>query len=195
MFQNCSSLTTIPQLDTSNVTNMQNMFYYCEKLTTIPQLYTSKVTKTINMFAYCKALTTIPQLDTSRVTSMNYMFQDCYKLEKVDISYYKISSTSSSSDIFTNCYVLKAVIIRGFGTSYTLKSNAFSNCYHLTGTVNETYNPNGDKDCYIYVPSTMVDTLKSATNWSAYADQIRALEDYTVDGTVNGELDESKVNA
>ena len=46
---------------------------------------------------------------------------------------------------------------------------------------------------YIYVPRAMVDTLKSATNWSTYATQIRALEDYTVDGTITGELDESKI--
>jgi surface protein len=33
MFQNCSSLTTIPQLDTSSVTNMSSMFNYCYSLT------------------------------------------------------------------------------------------------------------------------------------------------------------------
>ena len=31
---------------------------------------------------------------------------------------------------------------------------------------------------YIYVPSALVDSYKSATNWSTYADQIRAIEDY-----------------
>ena len=46
---------------------------------------------------------------------------------------------------------------------------------------------------YIYVPKSLVDSYKSATNWSVYANQFRALEDYTVDGTVTGELDESKI--
>jgi hypothetical protein len=46
---------------------------------------------------------------------------------------------------------------------------------------------------YIYVPRALVDTYKTATNWSTYANQFRALEDYTVDGTVTGELDESKI--
>jgi hypothetical protein len=46
---------------------------------------------------------------------------------------------------------------------------------------------------YIYVPAALVDTYKATTNWSSYADKIRALEDYTIDGTTTGELDESKI--
>ena len=32
MFRNCTNLTTIPLLDTSSVTNMQNMFDICHNL-------------------------------------------------------------------------------------------------------------------------------------------------------------------
>ena len=52
---------------------------------------------------------------------------------------------------------------------------------------------------YIYVPKALLsddDATKDyrrATNWSTYADQFRALEDYTVDGTITGELDPSKI--
>lgn len=187
-----TALTTIPQLDTSNVTNMAYMFQGCSALTTIPLLDTSNVTSMRSMFSNCKELTSIPQLNTSKVTSMREMFYGCWELEKIDLSYVNISSNSYTGQIFYNCYSLKTLIIRNF-VNFTLNSNTFTNCYHLLGTVNETYNPNGDKDCYIYVPSTMVDTLKSATNWSEYADQIRALEDYTIDGTTTGELDESKI--
>ena len=31
---------------------------------------------------------------------------------------------------------------------------------------------------YVYVPSALVDSYKTATNWSTYANQIRAIEDY-----------------
>ena len=31
---------------------------------------------------------------------------------------------------------------------------------------------------YVYVPSALVNSYKSATHWSTYADQIRAIEDY-----------------
>ena len=50
-----------------------------------------------------------------------------------------------------------------------------------------------NKEGYIYVPRALVDTYKAATNWSAYAAQFRALEEYTVDGTITGALDESKI--
>ncbi|MDY4724395.1 MAG: BspA family leucine-rich repeat surface protein, partial [Bacilli bacterium] len=83
MFYNCTNLTTIPQLDTSNVTDMSYMFYRCSSLKTIPQLDTSKVTNMNNMFYNCTNLTTIPQLDTSNVTDMSYMLYNCSKLTSI----------------------------------------------------------------------------------------------------------------
>ena len=47
---------------------------------------------------------------------------------------------------------------------------------------------------WIYVPRSVVDQYKSATVWSAWGDQYRALEDWTVDGTITGELDWDKIN-
>ena len=46
---------------------------------------------------------------------------------------------------------------------------------------------------YIYVPSALVEGYKVAAGWSDFADKFRALEDYTVDGTITGELDETKI--
>ena len=46
---------------------------------------------------------------------------------------------------------------------------------------------------YIYVPSALIDSYKTAKNWSSHAAQFRALEDYTVDGTVTGAIDETKI--
>jgi hypothetical protein len=31
---------------------------------------------------------------------------------------------------------------------------------------------------YIYVPAALIEDYKAATNWSLYADQFRAIEDY-----------------
>lgn len=74
-------------------------------------------------------------------------------------------------------------------------TNAFTGCYHLLGTKNTTYNPNALKDCYIYVQSELVSSYQTASNWSTHSTQFRALEDYTVDGTIDGELDPIKVAA
>ena len=69
-----------PQLDTSSVTNMSNMFYGCTNLTTIPLLNTINVTNMSHMFNGCTNLTTIPLLNTSNVTNMNSMFSNCSSL-------------------------------------------------------------------------------------------------------------------
>ena len=44
----------------------------------------------------------------------------------------------------------------------------------------------------IYVPSALYDSYKAASNWSTYANQFRKLEEWTVDGTVTGELATNK---
>jgi hypothetical protein len=46
---------------------------------------------------------------------------------------------------------------------------------------------------YIYVPAALKAQYTQATNWSTYAAQFRALEDYTVDGTIWGDLDPNKI--
>lgn len=93
------------------------------------------------------------------------MFRDCYLLPKIDItSMDKIISSSSSSQTFYACYSLTKLIIRTMTSIPVLNSSAFNSCYHFSGTVNETYNPQGLKDGRIYVPDGMVGQLKQATN-------------------------------
>ena len=45
---------------------------------------------------------------------------------------------------------------------------------------------------HVFVPRALVDTYKAATNWSAMADRIFAVEDYTKDGTIDGDFDYDK---
>jgi surface protein len=107
MFYNCVSLTTIPQLDTSSVTDMSEMFDGCSSLIAIPQLDTSSVTNMSYMFAGCTSLTTIPQLDTSSVTSMSLMFSGCYSLTA--IPQLDTSSVNSMTFMFISCFSLIAI--------------------------------------------------------------------------------------
>lgn len=82
---------------------------------------------------------------------------------------------------FINCPVFETLIIRRTdGVPLLANVNAFSNTMIANGTG------------YIYVPKALIEDYKVATNWTTYADQFRALEDYTVDGTIAGALDESK---
>ena len=158
--------------DTSSVKNMRSMFEYCSKLTSIPQLDTSSALNMSTMFQYCYELTIIPQLNTSKVNNMQRMFYNCSKLTTIDITHMNITSTSNSSYFAYNCGSLTKLIIRNMNSIPSLNTNAFNGCYHFTGTTNEKYNPQGLKDGRIYVPDDKVDALKTATNWSTYADII-----------------------
>ena len=107
MFNSCSNLTTIPLLNTSNVTNMNSMFVYCSNLTTIPLLDTSKVTNMADMFAYCTNLTTIPLLNTSNVTIMYNMFSNCRALTTIPLL--DTSNVTNMNSMFGNCKKLTTI--------------------------------------------------------------------------------------
>lgn len=73
MFSN-STIAEIPVIDTSNVTNMSNMFYNCSNITTIPKLDTSNITSMNYMFYNCNNLESLPPLNAGKVTIINYFF-------------------------------------------------------------------------------------------------------------------------
>lgn len=140
-----------------------------------------------NAFNYCSKLTSV---DFPLATSIgNNAFDNCSKLASANFP----SVTSIANSVFQNNYSLVRVILRSETICTLANKSTFSNCYHFHGTVNKTYNPEGLQDGYIYVPSALVESYKTATNWSNFATQFRALEDYTVDGTITGALDESKI--
>ena len=83
-----------------------------------------------------------------------------------------------SAYLFYQNYSLTVVILRYTdGVVPLMNTNAFQGCYHFYGTVSAQYNPKGLKDGYIYVPDALVDSYKTATNWSVFADQIKPLSE------------------
>ena len=177
----------IATLDISSVETIGNYsFYYCQKIAheiILPSL-TSVGT---NAFQNCKMT---PKFILPNVVSVgSSAFAYCEKAEIIDIG----KMNSSSNACCQYCYSLKAFVIRSTTFCQAPGTNTFTSCYHILGTTNSTYNPSGAKDGYIYVPRALVDTYKTATYWSANASQFRPLEDYTVDGTIYGALDESKI--
>ena len=107
MFQYCSNLQTIPQIDTSNATTMANMFSYCNHLQTIPLLNTSNVSNMDSMFFYCEDLQTIPLLNTSNVSNMNNMFYSCSNLQTIPSL--DTSKVTNMNKMFNNCRSLVSI--------------------------------------------------------------------------------------
>ena len=146
----------------------------------------------------------LTSVDLPMATSLgNCALSDCWKLETVNIPRVKTvgsnafatcngklqkldmpSVTSIDSAAFASCFSLVTLILRSGTVATLLDKSAFNGCCHYLGTTNGSHNPNGLKDGYIYVPKTLADgsdgvaAYQAATNWSNYADQIRAIEDY-----------------
>ena len=113
-----------------------------------------------------------------KVTSIGaYAFYRCTQLAKVDFSLV----TSVDANAFANCSQLATLVLRSETRCSLVNTNAFKSTPIASGTG------------YIYVPAALVDSYKAASNWSTYANQFRAIEDYTVDGTTTGELDPTKI--
>ena len=105
-----STVTSISDFNTSNVTDMSQMFEYCSNLASVSNLNTSKVTDMSAMFDYCTKLTSAPNLDTSNVTNMNYMFSQCNRLRSVPE--YNTSKVADMSGMFQCCNDLVDVSIQ-----------------------------------------------------------------------------------
>lgn len=114
-------ITHINRLDTSNVTNMNQMFCSCTKLTALDvnMLNTSSVVNMSSMFQGCSSLTTLDldNLDTSNVTNMQSMFNGCTKLESIDIAKLNTSNVTNMSQMFRNCSSLTSLDVSKWDTS------------------------------------------------------------------------------
>ena len=131
-------------------------------------------------FSDCTQLTAA---DFPVATSIgDYAFRNCSKLTAADFP----AATSIGRYAFYDCSKLTVFVLRSEVVVTMSNKNALSNTPIASGTG------------YIYVPRALLsDTdetkdYRRATNWSTYAAQFRALEDYTVDGTTTGELDPTK---
>lgn len=187
MHDSCRKLKSLPNYDYSSATNMERFCNGCYAITNDIDIQLYNVTNIVDAFCSCREIKKI-KLVIPRVTNMQMAFAGCNNLQILDLSLYNITSAGYSQQTF-QCPSLRVLVIRQFGSSYNLYSNSFYQAYHILGEQNGTYNPEGLQDGYIYVPRDMIETLSQSTNWSTYATQLRALEDYTKDGTTTGELD------
>lgn len=132
-----------------------------------------------NIFRMKKSLKTInyPNAEIAETGAL----QGCSFLESVNLP--KLKSISSDGMGSTNILTLdfpqlETVAIRAF--AYTkLTALIIRSSTPCTATGDPFLSSAIAKGTgYIYVPSALVATYKAATNWSLYADQIRAIEDY-----------------
>lgn len=117
-------------------------------------------------FYNCTNLTSIDLPNTTNI--INNAFYNCTNLTKID--FYNLTNIAGSQ-VFYNCSKLETVILRAntvCGSKYgaTTYSNILQGSNIAKG--------NG----YIYVPRALVEDYKVSMGFKAYANQIRAIEDY-----------------
>lgn len=106
---------------------------------------------------------TIQEITSNASKVGGSVFKDCFSLTTVNLP----KATSIGSQAFFNCSSLTALVLSNTEEVCTLGSNA------LLGSLIAS------KTGYIYVPDALVSSYKTATNWKAYASQIKPLSEYS----------------
>ena len=176
-------LVYAPNIDTSNVLTMKNMFQSCTRLTTVPLYDTKNVTDITNLFAYCSNLKTVPLFNTENVTTMESAFDTCKSLSSVP--QFDTSNVTSMKRLFYYCSSLKTVIIGG--NVKVLKGYAFYGCpitnfYTFTSTPSEIDKWYGNVfselklRATLHVPKGCVEAYKSS-DWGDHFSNIVEITD------------------
>ena len=144
LFDEFVALTDIQNLDkfnTSNVTDMANMFRNNKALANITfgdNFTTEAVTDMNSMFDGCEALTNldVSKFKTDNATDMSNMFNNCKNLANLDLDKFNTNNVKNMSNMFKNCEKLNKLELSNFNTSNTTKMDEmFSGCSALT-TIN-----------------------------------------------------------
>ena len=109
--KNLQSITGLQNLDTSEMTTMNGMFFYCRELKELD----------------------LSHFNTSKVTNMGQMFQDCCNLKMLDLTSFDTRNVKEMYTMFFNCEAMETIDLIGFNTE-NVKSFAamFAYCKNLS---------------------------------------------------------------
>ena len=177
-FRSCTSLTTVNFPECTSIGFCT--FYGCTNLTTVnlPECTSIKD----HAFEGCTNLTTVnlPKCTTLGSTA----FGSCKSLATVNLP----NCTTIEDEAFNKCTSLTTI---NLPECTSIGDRTFSYCTNLVLVVlgvNQIVTLGGDHVFnntttmligrgYIYVPDNLVDSYKTATNWSTYANQIKPISE------------------
>ena len=164
-FQSCISLTQVSLPMCSYIGN--NAFHYCSSLSQVSLPMCSYIGG--NAFRNCSSLSQVSLPVCNHIADGIYAggglntsgtFYNCSLLTQVDLP----MCSYIGADGFRNCRSLSIITI-GYSSICSLKNiNAFTNTQITSSTGS------------IYVPASLVDSYKSANNWSYFSNQIFPIE-------------------
>ena len=141
-----TSVSGLKYLNTSEVTNMSNMFYQCENLASLDLRY----------------------FNTGQVRKFDYMFSQCELLDGIDVSGFVTTSAVSMEGMFYACHSLKALDLIGFTTrDVTNMQSLFAGCKLLTSLDLGSFNTANVKNmASIFYNCEALETVKVGAGWS-----------------------------
>ena len=158
-----NNIKGISNWNTSNVTNMSNMFFRCTTIPNISNWNTSKVLDMSYMFYGCNNIPDISNWNTSKVLDMSYMFGECNNIPDIsnwdtsnvknmkgifyhsinlcilpDISKWNMNNVECMAQMFEGCKSLKSLPNISKWETFCAKdmSYMFHNCWALTSFPN-----------------------------------------------------------
>lgn len=166
------SCTNLEKISSTSITSIANQgLYGCTNLKEFdfPNL---KKLSAGSVFQSCSSLVSAYCPNVEGTVGAN-SFNACTSLEK---AYFKNISTIGGTN-FNGDTKFSEIVINRITPPSLSNVNAFTNT------------PIAKYYGYIYVPRQSLETYKNATNWINFSSQIRAIEDWTIDGTLDGNLD------
>lgn len=150
---------TIVEYESEDVTQVTNYGFYGLSTLTSVNLPNATSVKT-NAFMNC---TNLKNVNLPKVTLLgNYAFQGCTSIVTLD---FPVLATIQGA-VFTNNTSLVVLILRNENKVCSLgNKNVFNGTPIASGTG------------YVYVPDNLVESYKSAANWSTYAAQIKPISE------------------
>ena len=114
-FKRARVIEGLQYLNTSEVTDMSQMFLWCELLESLDVSHfdTGKVIRMDSMFEDCKSLTSLDlsAWDTHSVTSTREMFERCKSLTKLNLGALDMQNCTNMQAMFAGCYSLERIYV------------------------------------------------------------------------------------
>ena len=156
MFYGCAALTSLDlsNFNTANVTRMPNMFRICAALTALDlsNFNTANVIDMESMFYGCTSLTSLDlsNFDTANVLNMNYMFRKCTSLTSLGLSNFDTANVMAMPGVFYGCSGLTTIIANNWSAS-VFSTDMFNGCTSLVGGNGTTYNSSHTNATYAHI--------------------------------------------
>lgn len=158
IFNQCSNIEAITNLDIKNVTNLYTAFDQCRKLTTLT-LLNKNLANITNLglsytFRYLEKIETLDlsNLNVSNVQQMPYCFYYCLKLENLDLTNWTLTSANNMSYMFGQCPLLS--------------NNSLNSILAMLPTATALSSSNKTLN-YLGLTSTQATTCTGLSNWEA----------------------------